>query len=128
MLYSMEEIVRACRNYVDKEETRIDIFSIQYAVKSIPYQPISIDTAMETLEACLLKDDLGLDCTTLLIQVLLHENMKKIDRIIIDQNANWRITAIKLRREITKEGLSDAKDYVDNRADKLGIDWRKNIP
>lgn len=116
----MQEIVNACRNYVHAEETKIDIHSIPYAVKSIEYEPISIDKAMETLEACVLKNDLGIDCTSLLVQVLLHENMRKVDSIIRTQHPNWRITAIKLRREITREGLADARDFVDKRAEELG--------
>ena len=120
MLYSMQEIVNACRNYVPAEEDSIQINSIQYAVRLIAYEPISIDKAMETLEACILHNDLGLDCTRILASVLLHENMKKVDSLIKGQVGNWRIEAIKLRREITKEGLSDAKNYVDNRAKELG--------
>ena len=125
MLYTMQEITDACRNYVGSEESKIDIHSIPYAVRSIAYEPISIDKAMETLEDCILKGDLGIDCTHILMSVLLHENMKKVDTLIKSQSGNWRIAAIRLRREITKEGLSDAKDYVDNRADELGIKWRQ---
>lgn len=119
MFYNLDDIMNALQDSIPEYE----LGSIRAVIRKIQYEPITVDKAIEILNEMKFKKELGIDCTRLLIQVLRHDYNEKIDKIIKSQSINWKIDAIKLRREITAEGLVDAKNYVVQRAEELGYSW-----
>lgn len=103
----------------DAEDLRFDIkIGLREKLKNLPIRKITPEQAKEIIENIIFRKELGLDVTCVFKDL---QNGMYFDLMDSYIRQKQKLLAIKMYREITSLGLSDAKIFVEERARQLGL-------